>query len=336
MVKQQKPKKTVKSTTKKSETDYIVPLKKGPRKLKTPKQKFPRNIWPFKRRKKYPKVVHHPIPSAFILLGRSIDVLLKNWKLFLGISAIYAVLELIFVRAFTVTLDLSTVKSDLSSVVHGHVHNIFSGLGQLAGILVGTTDTSATSAGTFQSILIVVGSLAVVWSLRQVYSGIIPRAKDGWYKGTYPIVPVFLVLVTIAVQLLPFAAGITIGVIIDNGGIAINLFEKIIGALIALGISGLSIYWFCSSLFALYVVTLPELTPMTALRVASDLVRRRRLIILRKILFLPIVLSIAIVILMTPLVLFVTPAASWVFFLLTVILLPIVHSYFYTTYRELL
>jgi phosphatidylglycerophosphate synthase len=75
---------------------------------------------------------------------------------------------------------------------------------------------------------------------------------------------------------------------------------------------------------------------MKALRSARELVRYRRWTILRKVLFLPLLLLIVTAIMMVPVISVVTPLAQWVFFILMMAAIAVVHSYMYTLYRELL
>jgi hypothetical protein len=91
-----------------------------------------------------------------------------------------------------------------------------------------------------------------------------------------------------------------------------------------------------SSIFALYIVTLPDVTPMQALRSARELVRYRRWSIARKVLFLPVSLLVIAAVIMVPVILLVTPASEWVFFILSMLSIAVIHSYMYSLYRELL
>jgi hypothetical protein len=91
-----------------------------------------------------------------------------------------------------------------------------------------------------------------------------------------------------------------------------------------------------SSLFALYIVTLPDMTPLTALRSARQLVRYRRWTVLRKIFWLPVALLILAAVIMVPIIIWLTAIAQWVFFLLTMFSLVATHAYMYNLYRELL
>jgi hypothetical protein len=91
-----------------------------------------------------------------------------------------------------------------------------------------------------------------------------------------------------------------------------------------------------SSLFALYIVTLPNMQPMKALRTARQLVRHRRMLVMRKLLFLPFIMLIISAVVTVPVILYATPIAEWLFFALTMIALAVFHSYIYVLYRELI
>jgi hypothetical protein len=149
-------------------------------------------------------------------------------------------------------------------------------------------------------------------------------------------VPFVLVLLVIGLQLLPLVIGSAVYATVISNGIAVHAVERLFWLVIFLLLAAASLYLICSSLFALYIVTLPDMTPMKALRSARQLVRHRRLSILRKVLWLLLLLLIASAIIMLPIIVWLTPLAQWIFFLLTVFGLAAAHAYLYTLYRELL
>ena len=57
---------------------------------------------------------------------------------------------------------------------------------------------------------------------------------------------------------------------------------------------------------------------------------------MRKLLFLPILLVVVAAVVMLPIIVWLTPLAQWVFFVLTLFAIAAVHSYVYGLYRELL
>jgi len=57
---------------------------------------------------------------------------------------------------------------------------------------------------------------------------------------------------------------------------------------------------------------------------------------MRKMLFLPLMIFVLAAVVMIPVILVATPAAPVVYFVLTMLVLPIAHAYLYALYRELL
>jgi hypothetical protein len=123
---------------------------------------------------------------------------------------------------------------------------------------------------------------------------------------------------------------------IIGANIAATGVEQALWALLALVLSMVSLYMITSSIFALYIVTLPDMSPMHALRSARQLVANRRWTIMRKLLFLPVVLFVLAAVIVLPVILFATPVVPLVFYTLSMLLLPMLHGYMYTLYRSLI
>ncbi|HYH74450.1 MAG TPA: hypothetical protein VD735_00655 [Candidatus Saccharimonadales bacterium] len=309
------------------ETPKTVPT--GTRKLKKPKYRS------FKLQKKIPKdVTGHPLPSAFKILKGAFVILKNNWKPFLGIAIIYALLNALLVKGLTAGVDLNELKGSVTGGASGHVAELLGGT-VLFSYLVGTAGNASTqSGGIFQLLLGVVASLAFIWTLRQAYAGTKTRIRDGFYRGMYPFIPFLLVMIVVFLQLIPFMAGAYLYSAITTLGV--SGAEMVIWACVFFLLVLLSLYMLTSSLFALYIVCLPDMEPIKALRAARALVRYRRWTVMRKVLFMPLVLVLISAVIMVPLIIFVSAVAVWAFFILGVMVLAYVHSYMYTLYRELL
>jgi len=91
-----------------------------------------------------------------------------------------------------------------------------------------------------------------------------------------------------------------------------------------------------SSLIALLVVTLPEMTPRIALKKAKELVEFRRFSVLRKVLALFIFLLLLFVGIVFPLIFVSAVLAQIIFFVLTILAVPFAVAYLFVLYRELL
>ena len=276
------------------------------------------------------------LPSAWKLAERAVRHIWQHKRLFIAITVVYGLLNLLLVRGLSNTNDISTLKTQLNQYFTGDFASLASGLTVFVTLLGSSGNGSSNTAGAYQFFLLLLASLAIIWALRQTAAGISIRMRDAYYRGMYPVVPFILVLVVIGLQLLPMLIGLSLYTLVVSNGIAVLGIEKLTWGLLALALTILSLYLICSSIFALYIVTLPDMTPLKALRSARDLVRYRRWVLLRKLLFLPLILIVVAAIIMLPIIFWLTPLAQWVFFVLTMFAVLAVNAYMYTLYRELL
>lgn len=276
------------------------------------------------------------LASVWELSKKSFDLIINNYKIFLGIALIYGLLTLVLVKGFSGGLNVSTLKTDLNQVFSGNFAALASGLGVFV-VMIGSAGSNSTAASSpYQLVIAIVTSLAVIWSLRQVLANKKFRLRDTYYKSMYPLIPFILVLAIVSLQLIPLMIGSTIYGMVVSYGIAVSIIERIIWVIVFLGLATLTIYWLSSSLFALYIVTLPDMTPIKALRSAKELVTGYRWQVIRKVIALPVILLAAAIVVMLPVIVILTPLAQWVFFLLTSLVLVAINTYMYLLYRELM
>ncbi len=314
--------KTKKTATKKPAATFSGTI--GYRHMPLKKKRFTKQSPPKNFRK---------LPNAFHITKAAVLLVWNDRKLFFGIALIHGLLNLVLVQGFSNNSEINSLKSQLQK---GSVGAVTSSLSIFA-VLVGSAGNGGSStAGAYQLPLVIIASLAIIWALRQVKSNNKIRIRDAYYKGMYPLIPFILVLLLVTIQLLPLVIGAALYSAVVTNGIAIGILQNIVFLLIFLVLAAWSIRLVSSSLFALYIVTLPDMTPLKALRSAKQLVRFHRLSLFRKLLFLPFVLLIAAAVVMLPIILLITVLSQWVFFILTMLALLFVHAYVYTIYRELL
>ncbi|MGD0284206.1 MAG: hypothetical protein ABSB12_01225 [Candidatus Saccharimonadales bacterium] len=301
----------------------------GVRRLKQPRYKS------FKLQKRI-KPLYPKLPGSFSLFWRSLKLLFRNWKFFLIIIVIYGVLNLLLVRDLANGTSLSQLKSVLDPFAKTNTSQLSNGFTLFLYLLGNSNNSNNANAGVFQTILLIIISLAIIWGLRQAYNGIHARVRDAFYQGMNSLIMFILILLVIGLQLIPFILGATLYNLVMSNGIAVYTIEKWLWALLFFILAVITIYMICSSIFALYIITLPDMTPMKALRSARELVMHRRWEVLRKVIFLPIALIVIATIIMVPLLLLSTPIAVWIFFVMTMAGLVVIHSYVYALYRELL
>lgn len=275
------------------------------------------------------------LPNAFRLFGQAMLLLKNNAKLFLGMAAVYAALYVVLVQGVTALGGLSESKALLEQNLTGNFAGVQASLA-LFSQLLGSSGGATSTANSYQLLVTLVASLALIWTLRQVYAGQQVRVRDGYYRGMYPLIPFLLVLLVVALQLIPMAIGASLFTTAVNNGIAATPAEVALWAIGFFILAVISLYLITSSLFALYIVSLPDMAPLQALRSARELVRGRRWQVLRKILFLPLVLLVLSMVVLLPLIMFATALAGWVFFAVLALWLVVAHSYMYRLYRALL
>lgn len=304
-----------------------------PRRLQAPKA-----VWnkPLSWRHRPPVPAYRPLPKARQLFMHVLRQLRGDWRLFGGIIFIYGLLNLVLVRGLAGSSDLSDLKNGLDSVFSGVGGKLASASISFASLLASSGSSNTASSGTYQSILLTICSLAFIWALRQSSAARRVRIRDSFYQGMYPLIPYLLVFLLLGLQLVPLVAGAGLyGAVVGNG-IAVYLWEKALFLLLFLGLALWSLRMVTATFFALYIVALPDMTPLRAYRSARQLVYGRRLLVWRKLLFLPLILAVLALLIELPLILFITPIAAWIFFVISMLMLPISLGYLYRLYREML
>lgn len=322
--------KTTKQTKKKQATKKPVTVVKesAPRILERPNYKSFR----LSKRLKHPGA---KLPGSFSLTKRAFVHVWRYKKLFAIIALVYLVLNLLLVRGFLFTADIGEIKSAIAELFTGSAGQIAGSLTVL-GLLIGSLSPASEVAALYQSILVLLFSMFIIWTLRQTYAGELPRARDVFYKSTYPLVQFVIVVFVISLQLLPLLLANFIYTAAIASGLTTSLTEVFAVSAVAFLLVLWSLYMVTVSLFAVYIVTLPDMTPLKALRSAKGLVHHRRWTVMRKVLFLPLALSVISFAVMIPVILIASVAAEVIFIAGSAFVLPLVHSYIYALYRELL
>lgn len=313
----------------------VTVLESGQRVLQTPKANW-YNPLTWRHRPVVP--TYKPLPKAQLLFWDTLQLLWNNWKLFGGIVLVFGILDIVLVRGTAGSSDLQDIKSSIDGVTTGFGGKVASSAVSFTYLLAtsGSSSSASASSSVYQTILYIICSLAFIWAFRQVIAKHKVGIRDSFYQGMYPLIPFLLVLLLLAVQLVPLTLGGSVYALAINAGIAIEWWEKALFLVIFISLALWSLRMFTASIFALYIVTLPDMTPLRAYRSARQLVYGRRLILWRKLLFLPLVLLLVASVVELPLIFFAPTLAVWVFFIYSMAALPISLGYLYNLYREML
>jgi hypothetical protein len=302
-------------------------------KLRTKKQPSYKS---FKLSKRIKPVFEKPLPGIYSLFKQSVKLLLQNKILFFGLIAVYILLNLLLVNGLSLFTNFFETKQQINEGFAGEV-NGWSTAVALLGVLVSSSGSANTEAGgVYQLFISLIISLALIWAIRQVIAGEKVRMKQAFYQGMYPLVQFFLVICVIVLQLIPFLVGNYLLTTVLTNSITVTIAEKSIFVILFILLSLLSFYMVISSVFALYIVTLPDMTPMRALRSARGLVLHRRFSVALRMLGLPILSLMFFVVLILPLIYFIPILAVVLFLILSGLMLFFFHAYVYHLYRALL
>jgi hypothetical protein len=264
-------------------------------------------------------------------------MLWQHRGLFLCIVAVLVVLELSLAGALITRDHFAQAKQSID-MTGGALNSISGGFTLLVSMFSLTGQGGSPAGAVYQIIILTIISLAMIYALRHVYgkdaTPIIMRAA--FYNGMYPLVPYLLVLLVIIAEVLPMALGVGLYTIVGANGLATSLTEQLIWVPLTLALTMLSLYLLASTVFGLYIATLPDMTPMRALRSAREFVAARRFAVIRKLLFIPFAALTVTALLVVPSIMFLGFIAPWIFFAVIMLLFPIVHGYMYALYRALL
>ncbi len=319
-----------KKTKKKKQPRVEVPVVVGTSKVRIRKPAKPRFLSVRK-----PKLVNQKkLPSTFSLLLDAKRHIWRNRKVFFGVVAVFLLLNLIFVKGFASTLDISNLKDQLLQTGSGASANV-----ALVNALFGAGNSGSTEvSGLYQSLILIIVTLAFVWLYRHT-SGpekLKIKIRQPFYDGMSPLVPFLIVMCVIGLQLIPMLAGLGIlGTVLSNN-LAATGIEQTLWALLTLALTILTFYLISSSLFALVIVTLPGTGPRAALKDARQVVAGRRWIIMRKLLLMAIIVAVGFWLLIFLSIAVVPLLAEWIFFGLSAVLVPVVIGFIYKLYRAML
>lgn len=291
-----------------------------------------------KRKKGKMDAVQIPLPGSFKLARNACKMIKDHWKTLGGIVLVYLALNIVFASGISsLGSTVDSIKYNLEQASSDKISPLGTALDGF-GSLVASSGTGSSSTGSvLQTVLIVLESLVIIWALRNLSGGKKIGIKQAYYGSMYPLIPFLLVLGLIFIQFLPLLLGApVVSALLSSVFVAGGSLPTLIFVFFFALLAGWSFYMVSSSIFALYIVTLPDMQPRRALRSAKNLVKYRRWQIMRKLLFLPIFIFVVMAVVVVPLIMYATFLVAPVFFVLSMLALLFAHTYLYGLYRNLL
>lgn len=283
------------------------------------------------------KIKHHTaLPSGVKILRESTKIFWQNKRIFGGIVAVSAFFQYVIVQSLGSPLNIIAVKEQVQGILGDGASKFTTGWVVFGSVVGSAGRQSSDVAGVYQSIILLVTALASIWAIRQLMAGESVRLKETFYNCMYPVIPFVLVAFVISLQLIPAGIGSFLYSTVIGNGLAVTAIEKALWLMIFILLATLSLYMVLSSVFALYIVTLPEMTPLKALRSARNLVLHRRLSVVLRFLVVMIVIGALSVILLLPLIIFLPGFAEIMVYIFSATCIVFLNIFTYKLYRELL
>lgn len=202
------------------------------------------------------------------------------WRALLAITAVYAIIYFIFVAGVPL---FPTTESLTASIEESFGSTAGKLMDSLAIVGLSVSSVSSASNGLLQIFLFLIASASVVWALRKQRGLNKISVKQAYYEGASNIVPMILVVVLLLLTMVP-AAFASVGLNLALPVIGTTT-EKVVIYSIATPLIVWSLYLLVKWWPALYVIMLPNTTPIASMRTASALTRKRRFKIFIRILF---------------------------------------------------
>lgn len=285
---------------------------------------------------KMPIPPRKPLSKARHLLKHAWQLLYTMRYTAIGIALAYLLASLLLVQGFRSNDQLILLQDLLAGQANSFSEHL-SAFTTKFSTLVSTSGSSATpTAGLYQMIVFVICSLALIWAFRTARNKQTTTTKQAFYVGMTPLVPYLIILFIVSLQTLPMLVAFFLYSVFIVNHVAVTWWQICLALVLCFTLLVWTVRMLTASIFALYVVTLPGMTPLRAVRNAKQLVFKRRLLVWRKLMLPLALIGVGLIIIETPFILWFIAAAPWVLFVYMGAVFVYLHAYIYTLYREMI
>lgn len=240
-----------------------------------------------------------------------------------GITLIYALLSLVLVQSTLSpdSFETATVSSSFDSALNDF-GNLMSGF---------SADDSL-----MQFALFIIAGLATIWAARRLFAKEEVSIKQAFYQSPAPLIPVIILITLLFLQSIPLllgSAGLQLGF---NNGNSSSSVEAIAWVIVFILAASASLYMASRTVMAIFIATLPAMTPLAAYKKAKELVEGRRFSIIRKMFFLPFAIFTILGLILVPIIMTISIAAGPIFLLLGPLAVIISILYLFMLYQEII
>lgn len=295
------------------------------------------------------------LPSLTSQASAAFKMFFKFWKIFLPLLLIFVGFYIFLIGAMSEN-TLADVKANVEQTNKDVADGKIGTVGKAGLTLLGIISTGGLTTMNDAQIVIAVLLFTIIWLVtiylaRHLLAGHQEiKMRDGFYSALSPLVSTLVVGLIIFLEAVPIMLTIIVFQVALTTEFLSTPFYALLFFMFAALMITLSLYLLSSSFFAIIVVSAPGLYPLTAVRMAKNLIMGRRLRFLIRVFYLVIIVALLYLLLLMPAIIldgvlkaqFAWLAESKIPFVaiiqltITVFIFIYLSIYFYLFYRALL
>ena len=295
------------------------------------------------------------LPSLTSQASAAFKMFFKFWKIFLPLLLIFVGLYIFLIGAMSEN-TLADVRANVEQTNKDVADGKIGTVGKAGLTLLGIISTGGLTTMNDAQIVIAVLLFTIIWLVtiylaRHLLAGHQEiKMRDGFYSALSPLVSTLVVGLIIFLEAIPIMLTIIVFQVALTTEFLSTPFYALLFFMFAALMITLGLYLLSSSFFAIIVVSAPGLYPLTAVRMAKNLIMGRRLRFLIRVFYLVIIVALLYLLLLMPAIIldgilkaqFAWLADSKIPFVaiiqltITVFIFIYLSIYFYLFYRALL
>ena len=295
------------------------------------------------------------LPSLTSQASAAFKMFFKFWKIFLPLLLIIVGLYIFLIGAMSEN-TLADVKANVEQTNKDVADGKIGTVGKAGLTLLGIISTGGLTTMNDAQVVIAVLLFTIIWLVtiylaRHLLAGHQEiKMRDGFYSALSPLVSTLVVGLIIFLEAVPIMLTIIVFQVALTTEFLSTPFYALLFFMFAALMITLSLYLLSSSFFAIIVVSAPGLYPLTAVRMAKNLIMGRRLRFLIRVFYLVIIVALLYLLLLMPAIILdgalksqfawltesKIPFVAIIQLTITVFIFIYLSIYFYLFYRALL
>ena len=249
------------------------------------------------------------LPSLTSQASAAFKMFFKFWKIFLPLLLIFVGLYIFLIGAMSEN-TLADVKANVEQTNKDVADGKIGTVGKAGLTLLGIISTGGLTTMNDAQIVIAVLLFTIIWLVtiylaRHLLAGHQEiKMRDGFYSALSPLVSTLVVGLIIFLEAVPIMLTIIVFQVALTTEFLSTPFYALLFFMFAALMITLSLYLLSSSFFAIIVVSAPGLYPLTAVRMAKNLIMGRRLRFLIRVFYLVIIVALLYLLLLMPAIIF--------------------------------